>query len=45
MDGRIPEVGYSHPRYARGTLRSTLEYATSMLPYFNFFLTGTVGGL
>ena len=29
-------------RYARGTLASTLEYATSTLPYFNFFLTGTV---
>ena len=53
MDGRIPEVGYSHPRYARGTLASTLvyatqyarvryKYATSTLPYFNFFLTGTV---
>ena len=33
-------------RYARGTLASTLvyatQYATSTLPYFNFFLTGTV---
>ena len=27
------------------TLRSTLECATSTLPYFNFFLTGTVAML
>ena len=33
--------------YARGTLASTLEYATSMLLYLNVFLIGTVflGGL
>ena len=30
-------------RYARGTPASTLVYATSTLPYFNFLcLTGTV---
>ena len=29
-------------QYARGMLASTLVYATSTLPYFNFFLSGTV---
>ena len=49
MDGRIPEVGYSHPRYASVRSGYAGKYArvryavrSSTLPYFNFFLTGTV---
>ena len=49
MDGRISEVSYSHPRYASVRSGYAGKYArvryavrSSTLPYFNFFLTGTV---